>query len=388
MFTCLDIIKLILLILIFLCSYFDPNESGSVHYGEFVWAFFNRRKLIQQWKKKTNHLTMNHIQQLFHQADTNGNGRLSYKEFAKLLVKSFGMELSKEQLEIMINHFDVDDDGEIDLYEFIDFIESEQHSFGGGTGGTGGGQTSTSALGDSSGSKAARAKQTTASRPSTSTTTSSTHHRSILSKGNTRSETPPKPSQRPSSAPRGRTKPTSLHATAPANIELSAIKQAQQRKNSFHTVTVEFDDDSTQYVQDYDQAIRKRQHLQTTPAGGFAKKTFTLSPRSHHHHNKLAGKKQHQQESESEQDHSPSPSAQSSPERKEHNASQASLPDYDDVLQRSSVIQSPESPENRSSSRTDNNTVHEEVDIMWLSKMLQAQAEVESRLGRKYYKNS
>ena len=23
--------------------HFDPNESGSVHYGEFVWAFFNRR---------------------------------------------------------------------------------------------------------------------------------------------------------------------------------------------------------------------------------------------------------------------------------------------------------------------------------------------------------
>ena len=27
----------------FIFRHFDPNESGSVHYGEFVWAFFNRR---------------------------------------------------------------------------------------------------------------------------------------------------------------------------------------------------------------------------------------------------------------------------------------------------------------------------------------------------------
>ena len=27
----------------FILRHFDPNESGSVHYGEFVWAFFNRR---------------------------------------------------------------------------------------------------------------------------------------------------------------------------------------------------------------------------------------------------------------------------------------------------------------------------------------------------------
>ena len=43
--------------LVHLFHHFDPNESGSVHYGEFLWAFFNRRDLARRWKRSTRGLT-------------------------------------------------------------------------------------------------------------------------------------------------------------------------------------------------------------------------------------------------------------------------------------------------------------------------------------------
>lgn len=106
-------------------KHFDPNDSGSVHFGEFVWAFFNRRQLVRQWKRNTASLTKKDILNRFHNADTNGNGRLNRKEFAKLL-KAFQVSLPDKDLEVLMDRFDVDGDGEIDLQEFYSFIESEQ----------------------------------------------------------------------------------------------------------------------------------------------------------------------------------------------------------------------------------------------------------------------
>eukprot|EP01032_Pedospumella_encystans_P022776 gene22776-25801_t len=106
-------------------KHFDPNDSGSVHFGEFVWAFFNRRGLVRQWKRKTDGLTESDIKNKFHRADINGDGRLNPKEFKKLL-KAFGMEMSPADIDILIERFDLDGDGDIDLPEFRAFIESEQ----------------------------------------------------------------------------------------------------------------------------------------------------------------------------------------------------------------------------------------------------------------------
>ena len=44
-------------------SHFDPNGSGSVHYGEFLWAFFNRRRLMKQWKTAQKKMTKTEIVQ-------------------------------------------------------------------------------------------------------------------------------------------------------------------------------------------------------------------------------------------------------------------------------------------------------------------------------------
>ena len=73
--------------------------------------------MVRQWKRQTDNLTETQIRERFHQADTNGNGRLTPKEFKKLLHK-FGIEMTEENLQILISRFDVDGDGEIDLNEF------------------------------------------------------------------------------------------------------------------------------------------------------------------------------------------------------------------------------------------------------------------------------
>ena len=107
-----------------LFSHFDPNGSGSVHYGEFVWAFFNRRSLVSQWKRATKNLTKAQVTAKFRQGDKNGDGRLNKKEFKRLL-GSFSIKLSDADIDILIDRFDRDGDGDLDLYEFADFVKRE-----------------------------------------------------------------------------------------------------------------------------------------------------------------------------------------------------------------------------------------------------------------------
>lgn len=107
-----------------LYHHFDPNDSGSVHYGEFMWAFFNRRDLARKWKRETQNMTTMQIRQKFHSVDKDNSGRLSPKEFAKFL-KSVNIVLTSTELDTMIYQFDKDGDGQLDLMEFQDFITRE-----------------------------------------------------------------------------------------------------------------------------------------------------------------------------------------------------------------------------------------------------------------------
>lgn len=95
-----------------------------MHYGEFVWAFFNRRKLVRQWRRKTEAMTESQIRERFHAADKNGDGQLNPKEFKRML-QSFDMQLDDQAVQLLIDRFDVDGDGDIDLNEFRTFIEAE-----------------------------------------------------------------------------------------------------------------------------------------------------------------------------------------------------------------------------------------------------------------------
>lgn len=108
-----------------LFNHFDPNKSGTVHYGEFLFAFFNRRNLVRQWKKKTEGLTDAQILSKFHAADTTGDGNLQPKEFHKFL-KGLGIEISDTERDTLINRFDSDGDGDLNYNEFMDFINQEK----------------------------------------------------------------------------------------------------------------------------------------------------------------------------------------------------------------------------------------------------------------------
>lgn len=104
-------------------DHFDPNHSGSIKLGEFVYAFFNRRKIVRQYKRNINGLSEQQIKAKFHSCDTNGNGKLDHKEFLKLL-KKFGIEISEFEQNLIMEKFDADGDGYLDIDEFREFLHN------------------------------------------------------------------------------------------------------------------------------------------------------------------------------------------------------------------------------------------------------------------------
>jgi Ca2+-binding EF-hand superfamily protein len=104
--------------------HFDPNDSGSVHFGEFQWGFFNRRTMARQWKRRTEGLSDDQLRSMFHDFDKNGDGRLNRKEFKKLLVH-FGVIMSDDDQDVLTRRFDEDGDGDVNMHEFFNFIQEE-----------------------------------------------------------------------------------------------------------------------------------------------------------------------------------------------------------------------------------------------------------------------
>jgi Ca2+-binding EF-hand superfamily protein len=104
--------------------HFDPNDSGSVHYGEFMWAFFNRRDLARKWKRETKTMTKMQIRHKFHSFDKDNSGRLTPKEFGKFL-KSMNIAVTPTELDTMVFQFDKDGDGQLDMFEFQEFLARE-----------------------------------------------------------------------------------------------------------------------------------------------------------------------------------------------------------------------------------------------------------------------
>ena len=82
---------------------------------------------MRQWKRNTEGFTDEQLRSKFYQFDVNGDGRLNHKEFRKLLL-SFGIKMNDSDQDTLINRFDVDHDGDIDMHEFFSFIEGEKES--------------------------------------------------------------------------------------------------------------------------------------------------------------------------------------------------------------------------------------------------------------------
>ena len=111
-----------------LFAHFDPNGSGKVDYGEFLWAFFNRRSFVRRWTRNTQGMTEDQLRAVFHRSDTNGDGKLGPKEFKKLL-KNLNINLSDGDQDLVMKQFialDKDGDHKLDLDELRAFIEKEK----------------------------------------------------------------------------------------------------------------------------------------------------------------------------------------------------------------------------------------------------------------------
>lgn len=331
--------------------HFDPNDSGSVHFGEFVWAFFNRRNLVRQWKRKTDGMTETDIKNKFHLADINGDGRLNPREFKKLL-KAFGMEMSAADVEILIDRFDLDGDGDIDLPEFRAFIESEQKNlFEAESAGT---RKSQTALPQP---KTQRYKPGALDDSMASQRGSDSYARSGGSVGGGPA--------RPSSAPRGRAPAPAprAYSTAPA----SALRRGGDHLSKSVQIRAPYDDE---------------EHV---PQSAHKNMTYP-SP---------AVAKRRPQQPQDEDDEAY--------ERAVSGSGGASGADTDAwkmdsigaaVAEMRPLAEDRTAPHRRggggggggvAAHQAEGEVADEDVDVLWVSRMLQAQAEVEARLGKRYF---
>lgn len=303
-----------------------------------MWAFFNRRGLVRQWKRKTDGLTEADIKNKFHRADINGDGRLNPKEFRKLL-KSFGMELSASEIEILIDRFDLDGDGDIDLTEFRAFIESEQKNlFEAESGGTRRAQTALPAP------KTTRYKSGSADDTATA------------SRGGGAYAGAP----RPASAPRGRPLTASAGAAAALPREYHAAPRSEYKGSGAQL---------SKSVQ-----IRAPYEESTGPSQAQRDRPHMTYPRP-----AVAGSRR--------------PTTGDDEGRHDEEAKYEGGGDWRmdsigaAVADMRPLAEDPSSPHRRGvrSSEEAEEVADEDVDVLWVSRMLQAQAEVEARLGKKYF---
>jgi hypothetical protein len=272
---------------------------------------------VRQWKRKTDGMTEAAIKTKFHLADVNGDGRLNPKEFKKLL-KTFGMEMPPADVEILIERFDVDNDGDIDLHEFRAFIESEQKNLF---------EASASVVSKSSllpPPKSTSYKSSgyqddsaigVATRPRTAGASRASQSLQVSSR-----ELPPR---RPASAPR-----TRLNATAPGVIESSP------NRHFGRTVDFDVDEEPTGLVQ---------MSHKTYPRPGEQRHLRTIDEGTGEYSDTVAS---------------------------------------DRVGM--TVAEMPAMSKSHSGA-TGSGTLEEDVDVLWVARMLQAQAEVEARIGKRYY---
>ena len=113
-----------------LLAHFDHDNSGYIEFQEFVWQFFNRRKLVSQWRlqrgpgKRSENAMLNS----FYKYDIDGSGKLGRTEF-RLAIEDVGLKLAEWEVMSLADRFDADGDGLISPTEFLAFMDSMQQEF-------------------------------------------------------------------------------------------------------------------------------------------------------------------------------------------------------------------------------------------------------------------
>ena len=84
----------------------DINNSNKIEYTEFISALIGKKKYLKEEK----------LLEIFKTLDKDGNGKITKDEIKKVLK---GQDIDENDFKQFITKFDLDDDGQIDYYEFI-----------------------------------------------------------------------------------------------------------------------------------------------------------------------------------------------------------------------------------------------------------------------------
>ena len=84
----------------------DTNNSNKIEYTEFISALIGKKKYLKEEK----------LLEIFKTLDKDGNGKITKDEIKKVLK---GQDIDENDFKQFITKFDLDDDGQIDYYEFI-----------------------------------------------------------------------------------------------------------------------------------------------------------------------------------------------------------------------------------------------------------------------------
>ena len=106
-------------------DHFDSNNNGYIRYNEFIWAFYNKRNLITQWRlqKGPGKRSDTSLLNSFFKYDIDGSRKLGRKEF-QFALEDLGLKMDKWEVETLADKFDADRDGLISPSEFLAFMHS------------------------------------------------------------------------------------------------------------------------------------------------------------------------------------------------------------------------------------------------------------------------
>ena len=106
-------------------DHFDSNNNGYIRYNEFIWAFYNKRNLITQWRlqKGPGKRSDTSLLNSFFKYDIDGSRKLGRKEF-QFALEDLGLKMDKWEMETLADKFDADRDGLISPSEFLAFMHS------------------------------------------------------------------------------------------------------------------------------------------------------------------------------------------------------------------------------------------------------------------------